>query len=93
MQTADPVTLNDNQYGALVSWAFNVGCGNVASSTLLKRLNAGGEDPNVIAAEELPLWKYGNGGVVLPGLERRRADEVKLFRTASNVPALPVVCS
>jgi len=38
------VTLNANQYGALCSWAFNEGCGNVGSSTLISRLNAG-EDP------------------------------------------------
>lgn len=93
MQTADPVTLNDNQYGALVSWAFNVGCGNVQTSTLLQRLNAGGEDPNVIAAEELPRWRFGDGGVEYPGLVRRRAAEVALFQTASGVPALPVDCS
>ncbi|KAM7190788.1 Lysozyme-like domain containing protein [Naviculisporaceae sp. PSN 640] len=92
LETADPVTLNDNQYGALVSWAFNVGWGNVASSDLIKHLNEG-QDPNTVAAAELPRWKYGNGGVVLPGLERRRIAEVDLFRTPSNVPALPVVCT
>ncbi|KAM7199933.1 Lysozyme-like domain containing protein [Rhypophila sp. PSN 637] len=91
LQTAGPVTLNDNQFGALVSWAFNVGCGNVASSTLIARLNAG-EDPNTVASEELPRWKYGDGGV-LPGLVRRRAAEVDLFKTPSDVPALPVGCS
>ena len=81
------VHLNDNQYGALVSWAFNVGCGNVKTSSLVKRLNAG-EEPNTVAAQELPQWNKG-GGKVLPGLVRRRAAEVKLFKTLSSVSAHP----
>lgn len=88
--TGSNVVLNANQYGALVSWAFNVGCGNSGSSTLISRLNAGG-DPNTVAAEELPKWKFG-GGVELPGLVRRRAAEVALHRTATSTPALPA-CS
>lgn len=87
---ADPVTLNENQYGALVSWAFNVGPGNVESSSLVERLNAG-EDPNVVNAEELPQWVYA-GGEVMPGLVRRREAEVALSGTATEVGALPVDC-
>lgn len=81
------VKLNDNQYGALCSWAFNVGCGNVRSSSLIKRLNEEG-NPNTIVAQELPKWNKGSGKV-LPGLLRRRAAEVRLFQTASGVAALP----
>lgn len=81
------IKLNDNQYGALVSWGFNVGCGNVKSSTLVKRLNAG-EDPNTVAAQELPQWNKG-GGKVLPGLVTRRAKEVKLFQTPSGTIVHP----
>ncbi|EDR03115.1 glycoside hydrolase family 24 protein [Laccaria bicolor S238N-H82] len=81
------VHLNDNQYGALVSWAYNVGCGNIKTSSLVRRLNAG-EDPNTVAAQELPQWNKG-GGKVLPGLVRRRAEEVKLFKTPSSVSAHP----
>jgi lysozyme len=81
------VRLNDNQYGALVSWAFNVGCGNVESSTLLKRLN-NGENPDQVVEEELPKWNHA-GGKVEPGLTRRRAAEVQLFKTASGVIAHP----
>ena len=88
--TSSNVVLNANQYGALVSWAFNVGCGNSGSSTLIRRLNAG-ENPNTVAAEELPKWTYSNG-VQLPGLVRRRAAEVALHRTATSVGALPA-CS
>ena len=84
------MTLNANQYGALVSWAFNVGCGNVGSSTLIERLNKG-EDPGTVASDELPQWNKG-GGEVLPGLERRRGAEVDLFNSPTDDAALPAAC-
>ncbi|KAI9897118.1 hypothetical protein N3K66_008140 [Trichothecium roseum] len=90
LMTNSRVTLNANQYGALVSWSFNVGCGAAKSSSLISRLNAG-ENPNTVAEQELPKWKFG-GGVELPGLVRRRAAEVTLHKTATNTPALPA-CS
>ncbi|KAF3912628.1 Lysozyme [Dactylellina cionopaga] len=89
--TADPVTLNLNQYGALVSWAFNVGCGAARSSTLIERLNAG-QNPGPVISSELPLWVNG-GGVQLPGLVRRRAVEVDLANTPTSDPALPAPCN
>lgn len=88
--TGAEVTLNDNQYGALVSWSYNVGCGGAEGSSLIERLNAG-EDPNTVAADELPKWNKG-GGEVLPGLVKRRAAEVELHQTASDTGALPVGC-
>ncbi|KAF9885021.1 hypothetical protein FE257_000844 [Aspergillus nanangensis] len=87
---AEPVVLNDNQYGALVSWTFNVGSGNMGSSSLVSRMNAG-EEVGAVATEELPKWVYANGEVV-DGLVRRRDAEVALFNTASSVGALPVAC-
>ncbi|KAF2162286.1 glycoside hydrolase family 24 protein, partial [Zasmidium cellare ATCC 36951] len=81
------VQLNANQYGALVSWSFNVGCGNMRSSTLVKRLN-NGEDPNTVAEQELPKWNKA-GGQVVDGLTRRRAAEVDLFQTYTSTGALP----
>jgi lysozyme len=87
---ADSVRLNANQYGALVSWAFNVGCSNTGSSTLIRRLNAG-ESPNTVAEQELPRWNMA-GGVVLPGLVTRRNREIALFKTASSVIAHPPPC-
>ena len=69
------VPLTDNQFAALVSFAFNLGLGNLRSSTLLKKLNAGkyGE-----AAEEILRWSRA-GGIVLRGLVKRRAMERALF--------------
>lgn len=90
LDTTSEVVLNANQYGALVSWAFNVGCGAAGESTLISRLN-NNEDPNSVASEELPKWNKGNGEVI-DGLTRRRAVEVDLFTTSSEEAALPVGC-
>ncbi|KAK3321887.1 lysozyme-like domain-containing protein [Apodospora peruviana] len=88
--TNDKVTLNANQYGALVSWTFNMGCGAAKGSSLIKRLN-NGESPNKVISEELPKWVHGNGEV-LPGLVRRRNAEVALAKKATSDKALPVKC-
>lgn len=90
LDTNSKVHLNANQYGALVSWAFNVGNGNVKSSTLIKRLNAG-ENANTVISQELPKWNKA-GGKVLAGLTRRRNAEVALAKKATSVGALPVGC-
>lgn len=71
------IDLNQHQFDALVSFAFNCGDGALEQSTLRKRLNAG-EDPCLVAKEELPRWNKGSKGV-LPGLVKRREEEVKLF--------------
>lgn len=84
------MVLNANQYGALVSWAFNVGSGAAKSSTLIQRLN-NGENANTVIEQELPRWNKA-GGKVLPGLVRRRQAEVDLAKTPTNVGALPVGC-
>jgi lysozyme len=69
------VPLTDNQFAALVSFAYNVGLGALAGSTLLRKLNAGDYEG---AADQFPRWSKG-GGRVLPGLVRRRAAERDLF--------------
>lgn len=70
------VPLTDNMYGALVSWAFNVGCGAVQSSTLVRRLN-NGEPRERVISEELPRWAKANGQT-LQGLLNRRNAEIEL---------------
>ncbi|MBD0269230.1 MAG: lysozyme [Cyanobacteria bacterium Co-bin8] len=69
------VTVNDNQFSSLVSFSFNVGLGNLRSSTLLRKLNAGDYSG---AANEFPRW-VNAGGQQLPGLVRRRNAERALF--------------
>lgn len=72
------VPLNDNQFGALVSFAFNLGAGNLGKSTLLKKVNA---KDWAGAASEFAKWNKA-GGKVLNGLTRRRAAEAALFARA-----------
>ncbi|XTZ37891.1 lysozyme [Salmonella enterica] len=72
------VDLNQNQFDALVVFTFNVGAGNLKSSTLLKLLNQGHYTE---AADQLPRWNKA-GGKVLTGLTRRRAAERELFLKA-----------
>lgn len=68
--------LNQNQFDALVSFTFNCGSGNLARSTLLKKVKRNSNDPTI--ADEFRKWKYG-GGRVLPGLVKRREEELKLY--------------
>lgn len=67
--------VNDNEFAALVAFAYNLGAGALAGSTLLKKLNAG-EKPE--AADEFLKWDHA-GGKVLAGLTRRRQAERALF--------------
>jgi GH24 family phage-related lysozyme (muramidase) len=69
------VTIDDNQFAALVSFAFNLGADALRGSTLLALLNAGHADQ---AADQFGRWVYA-GHAVAPGLVRRRAAERALF--------------
>lgn len=80
------VALTDNQFAALVSFAFNAGAGNLASSTLLKRLNA---DDYQCVPSELSKWvkatdPHTKEKITLPGLVKRRAAEGILFLADSG---------
>ena len=83
-------TLNANQYGALVSWAFNVGCGNAKSSTLVRRLNNGEKASKVLPVELIKWIRDSNGP--LEGLRRRRKAEIALSQKATSAKALPRKC-
>lgn len=69
------VALNQNQFDALVDFAYNLGVAALESSTLLKKLNAGDYRG---AADEFPKWNKA-GGKVLNGLVKRREAERALF--------------
>ena len=75
ISTSVKVAITQNQFDALVSFAFNLGMGNVNSSTLLKKLNAGDVQG---AANEFVRWNKA-GGKVLTGLTNRRLAEKELF--------------
>lgn len=74
------VRLNANQRSALLSFAYNVGPGNFAKSSVLRFVNEGrfSEVP-----ARLALWTKA-GGKVLRGLTRRRAAEGALFLRPPN---------
>ena len=67
------VSIDQCEFDALVSFAFNCGEGALAESTLRRRLNAK-ETKSTVFAEELPRWTSGG----MAGLVRRRDAEVKL---------------
>ena len=62
------VPLDDGQFAALVSFAFNCGSGNLASSKLLRTLNQG---DYAGAADQLPPWNKARKNAVLVGLPGR----------------------
>lgn len=78
--------INQNQFDALVSFAYNIGVGKQATakspasgltgSTLLKKVNANPCDLSI--ADEFMRWNKA-GGKVLNGLVRRRKEEAELY--------------
>jgi lysozyme len=73
------VPLTQGQFDALVDFVFNLGAGRLASSTLLRDLNAGKYDE---AAEQILLWDHA-GATELAGLKARREAEVALWDQAA----------
>jgi len=66
---------NQGVFDALVSFAFNVGLGNLQRSSLRMKTNRGEFEE---AADEFLKWTKA-GGRVLPGLVKRRNDERALY--------------
>ena len=69
------VSLNQNQFDALVSLAYNIGTNAFKNSTLVKKLNAGDIRG---AANQFDVW-VNAGGKRMQGLVNRRAKEKALF--------------
>ncbi len=78
VQSCVKVPMSDERRAAFVSFSYNVGTGAFCKSTLVRRVNAG--DPN--ACDELMKWTRAKG-IELPGLVRRRKEEMKLCKWAS----------
>ena len=73
------VALMDNEWAAVLSFAFNVGDGAFGRSSLLKFLNVGNK---AAAAAEFMKWNkatIGGKRVVVAGLDSRRRQEKALF--------------
>ena len=67
--------LTQNEFESLVDFVFNVGAGNFAGSTLLRKINAGDMEG---AALEFEKWTHADGKV-MAGLIKRRHAEAVLF--------------
>lgn len=94
IRSAITAPINENQFAAFVSLAYNVGIAGVRRSSALRHFNEGNLDkvPRAIRA-----WNKA-GGRVVQGLVNRREAEVKLFETLvvpastpASTPAPPTV--
>lgn len=74
------VPLSQGQFDALVDFTFNLGAGRLASSTLLKVLNAGKYDR---AAQQLLRWDMA-AARELAGLKARRNSEFLLWHGGAH---------
>lgn len=77
------VPLTTSQFGALVSFSFNVGEGSFRRSTLLKLLN---QKKYSSVPSELLKWTRDSRKRVLPGLVKRRKAESVLFMASEEIP-------
>lgn len=77
------VPLTQEQFDALVSFTFNLGPGNLKTSTLLRKLNSG---DYLGAADQFLRWDKA-GGKTLRGLTKRREAERALFLAGMARPA------
>lgn len=72
--------VNQNQFDALVSFAYNLGTGALLNSTLFKKVRANPNDPTI--RDEFMKWNKARvGGKLkeLKGLTRRRKAEADLY--------------
>ena len=70
------IRLTQEEFDAIVSFTYNVGPGNLKSSTFRRRINAG-ENKAICFKEEFPKWIKGGNGP-MPGLVKRRQSEIAL---------------
>ena len=75
VNNAVTVPLNQNQFDALVSLAYNIGTNAFKNSTLVKKLNAGDIHG---ASDQFDVW-VNAGGKRMQGLVNRRAKEKEVF--------------
>jgi lysozyme len=69
-------SINQAQFDALTSFAYNLGANALKGSTLLKKVNANPSDPSI--RNEFRKW-VNAGGKTLKGLVLRRTAEADLY--------------
>lgn len=75
VQALCPGIDTQQRLGAVLSWTYNLGMGNLRASTMRRRIN---EQDWAAARVEMRRWDKA-GGVVLRGLVARRAEEAALL--------------
>jgi lysozyme len=78
---------NANEFGAMVSLAYNIGPGAFSRSSVLRLFNSGNKKE---AADAFLLWNKA-GGKVLRGLTNRRNDERALFLLPVAIAAPKII--
>lgn len=73
------IPITQNQFDALTSFAFNIGCGGFQGSTLLRMMNSG-TLTDADAQYQLTRWHSG----CTTGLQRRRFAESQLFSSCDT---------
>lgn len=85
IRNAITVEINENEFGAFVSLAYNIGPTAFKRSSALRHFNAGNKKK---ACANIALWNKA-GGKVLRGLVNRRKEEQELFRKPVSVTPPP----
>lgn len=75
LSAAITFSVNQNQFDACCSLAYNIGCTAFTGSTLLKKINA---NDMAGAADEFTKWDH-SGGQIVQGLLNRRIAEQWMF--------------
>ena len=70
------INYTQGQFDALISWLFNLGCGNFNTSTLKKKILAKTSDVEI--TDQIIKW-VNVGGRPMLGLKKRRVEEANLF--------------
>ncbi len=68
--------INQNQFNAIVSLAYNIGLAGLAKSSLLRKVNVNPSDATI--RNSFLVWNKA-GGKVVNGLTKRRTIEAKLY--------------
>ena len=89
IRTAIKAPVNENEFAAMVSLAYNIGPGGFRKSSVLRHFNAGDK---ARAADAFRLWNKA-GGKVLNGLIRRREAERALFLRPVSAERKPAIIS